>query len=807
MATLTRPRSTEETAPTVLAGVPAPFPVHEIQRSIENPFEGQADGVEDDVQSSQPLQEEMHEGHKEQGLNELLPSISNLQRSCLMTLNNLLESDSDQWRSIVPDRRHSMPNSAGSSSFQQPEASSSSSALQTLVSNLRTRLPDDNMIEIRSSETDTDLLFELRERIGQLSPTLSPRDAALAKSLVTLLSYFDRLSTIQTSTTPQPSGTPSRYVNAPPPIDVFDALTRHLNDVQLDRLASQTPSEVESTILWTQIDRELENVVTMCKERTEGLPRFYQENLPPQYDFDELYDVEALPEYDGTGRLSLDEHKSSTKFAAEDALSRTSTRINDEKMRLDLEGVAMAIDRLYLVAPQLHNQRVELKTAKMERLAELEKARKAATAPRSKKGKEKDVRELESILEMLGKASERTLKDQAVVLDGGMQSRLERAKERDLAKRDAFVEGLLKHSDAGRMHAQDAVLQPKVKDPQAMLTLPEFIREAIPPDSDLLKDPSIMLSLPEFVAQVPPPEPPPEESKKSRHRSLSAPPRSWLRHSKSSLSLSISSSKSGSASKQKNKDCTFDVVYVAENHENLHHVLVFFTVTKQMPGVELTAEVLPPFPEHHSEGGDHLIIRSGLHASLPLMLPARTTPGKKEVRAQSGHFEIKLPTIRPPSSTTDDPDDSSSPLLDATQLSTLNPTSFLCASCSLPLIYSNKVKSYRDLPSEHWEELVEAWMCHADQKLHDQVIKHGKAGFWPQPDQAFVGGSYILFEAAVMAQQNMLAPQNSTVSAYFIHLFVRSVFVSWLFSSLPAGWTIKKTGVGYPPTAGSRCAS
>ena len=54
-------------------------------------------------------------------------------------------------------------------------------------------------------------------------------------------------------------------------------------------------------------------------------------------------------------------------------------------------------------------------------------------------------------------------------------------------------------------------------------------------------------------------------------------------------------------------------------------------------------------------------------------------------------------------------------------------------------------------------------MCHSDQKLHDQVMKHGKAGFWPQPGQAFVGGSYILFEDSVMAQHKLLSPQDDKV--------------------------------------------
>ena len=195
-------------------------------------------------------------------------------------------------------------------------------------------------------------------------------------------------------------------------------------------------------------------------------------------------------------------------------------------------------------------------------------------------------------------------------------------------------------------------------------------------------------------------------------------------------------------------------MYVAENHENLHHILVFFIITGANPGLELQAEVLPPLSDSSSEQGDRLVIKSGPHTSLPLLLPAYTTTGKKEVQAQGTHYEIKLSTIgstSPFSDTNGQP----TPLLDATQLSSINPISFLCASCSLPLIQSSKIRTYRDLPSEHWEELVEAWMCHGDQKLHDQVTKHGKRGFWPSPGQALVGGSYILFEESAMNINNL----------------------------------------------------
>lgn len=221
------------------------------------------------------------------------------------------------------------------------------------------------------------------------------------------------------------------------------------------------------------------------------------------------------------------------------------------------------------------------------------------------------------------------------------------------------------------------------------------------------------------------------------------------------------------------------MAYVAENHENLHHVLVFMSVTGATPGVGLEAEVLPPFPEPHTEGGDRLLIKCGTQSSLPLCLPGRVSPGQKDMKIQSGHYEIKLPTALP-EVTTSSNDVHTSPLLDAWQLLQASPTSFICASCSLPLVSLARINSYRDLPSEHWEELVDAWMCHSDQKLHEQVSKHGRVGFWPESGIALVGGSYILFDMTSIVSQNLSQadqPKVRYVASSFRAHFSRGFWV------------------------------
>ncbi|KAJ7691797.1 HECT-like ubiquitin-conjugating enzyme-binding-domain-containing protein [Mycena rosella] len=762
MATLTRTATQPQKQaldPIITSAVPSPFP-RELLRENSDP-ETRAEAPEVEAGPSRTLP--ASESNSTMVLQELIPSIAYVEKTCLMTLNNLL-SGPTKWDPIVPDRRHSMPSSPATSTNPQTEFQSSS-ALQTLVSNLRNRDPPDEMVEIKGS-TDVALISELQNRVDQMSHTLEPSDAHLAESIVSLLSHFNRLSVLYSVDQGARSMTleDPHYEPPYPPGDLFNTLKRQLSDLQVERQSSQQESvppntppvvAVEKALLWSKIDEELETVVAMCKQRAERI-----EHLPPQYDVAD-YEIETPPQYD-SGSIRSGYDGSTSKHNG----LHSPTLGGNEKMRLDLEAVTMAIDRLYLVAPQLHNQRVELKSSK---LAQMEKARRMGSSVSRGKQKENDTRDLENILELLGKASERTLKDQSVMLDGGMKTRLERARQRDVAKREAFVEQLAGYSDAGRFHGQDAVLQPtRTKNPEAMLTLPEFIREALP-DGVRVEDPKAMLTLPEFVKEMPPPHmlsPPPLPTapasairkKPIRNRSMSAPSMSWLRSSASRSGLRSEIINSNSVPTLSEPEVAFSVTYVAEHHENLQHILVFLTVQGATPGVDLEAEVLPAGGDaDSSSGGDYLVIKSGPHTSLPLCLPGRTTPGKKQIRVQGGHFEIKMPTLptTAPSETT------SAPLLDATQLSTVSPSSFICASCSLPLVQSSKILKYKDLPSDHWEELVDAWMCHTDQKLNEHVMKHGKGGFWPEAGQALVGGSYILFEESSMVK-NHLCPADET---------------------------------------------
>lgn len=195
--------------------------------------------------------------------------------------------------------------------------------------------------------------------------------------------------------------------------------------------------------------------------------------------------------------------------------------------------------------------------------------------------------------------------------------------------------------------------------------------------------------------------------------------------------------------------------YVAEYHENLQHVLAFLTVPGLQAEDDVEAEVVPASSGVMDER-DVLLIKCGPSTSAPLSLPAAVRQGKADVSLVGGqHYQIKLPST--PFSHHGSPATSEFPteFLDATHFQTIAPTSFICSSCSLPLVSAARLGKYRDLPSEHWAELVDAWMCHADQQLHEHVKKGSKDGFWPAEGEALVGGSYVLLREQVVVKSNV----------------------------------------------------
>jgi hypothetical protein len=385
---------------------------------------------------------------------------------------------------------------AQASTSQGMANSDTSSALQIVLNNLRSLAGEEQgMVQLNPvlGENHNALINELQTRVYAIAETLDESDAHLVMSLVSLLGHAGRLAQLQ-----QPGllGQPgdgqhdAAEWHEPHQFSIFDTLDRQVSHLKARRADEEGDLDdgegpaaerrkVQRTLLWDRIDEDLEEVSRLCRLRMMAIDPFsdasveghraMSTSLPPEYDSADFEPPEYRMSYDYPRHLAGEKEKDSLhKLSADKSnhrpLSATSTT-HDEKMRLDFEAVTMAIDRLYLVAPQLHNQRVELKKKKIEEMERASKAVDASTlqknlnglssAGRSRsgssaemgaeglerkrtqaKGKGKqvghdDLSELENILSLIGKASSRRMNDQAVVMSDEMKHRLQIARQRD----------------------------------------------------------------------------------------------------------------------------------------------------------------------------------------------------------------------------------------------------------------------------------------------------------------------------------------------------------------------------------------
>jgi len=377
--------------------------------------------------------------------------------------------------------------------------SDTTSALQTVLGNLRSLAGEQQgMVQLNPVMGDNRnaLVNELQSRVHSVAATLDESDAHLAISLVSLLSHAERLVQLQRpGLLTQPEG--GQYSTAewhePHQTSIFDTLDRQVSHLKARRVdeegdlndgdgAVAARRKVERTLLWDRIDEDLEEVSRLCKLRMMAIDPFndatgqptrtMSPTLPPEYDPADFELPEYRMSYDYPHHLTGEKEKQGRQKLSVERndghrpVSATSAS-HDEKMRLDFEAVTMAIDRLYLVAPQLHNQRVELKKKKVEELERASKAvdpsssqkalngsgidqrsrngsaaeigadgleRRRTQAPHRVKGKQTahDERsELESMLSLIGKASSRRMNDQAVTMSDEMKQKLQIARRED----------------------------------------------------------------------------------------------------------------------------------------------------------------------------------------------------------------------------------------------------------------------------------------------------------------------------------------------------------------------------------------
>jgi len=207
---------------------------------------------------------------------------------------------------------------------------------------------------------------------------------------------------------------------------------------------------------------------------------------------------------------------------------------------------------------------------------------------------------------------------------------------------------------------------------------------------------------------------------------------------------------------------------VAEHQENLGIVSVLVTLPEHSSPPHLSATLARSLNDESATAVDvRLGSQSPVYSiELPVPVSARG-PNALDTRLVDDHLELKATVA----ASWTPPEAVSAPLLDAARLNCMKPVDFICSSCSLPLIRcrdsnSESQPSFSDLPSEYWSELVEAWMCHSEQKLSPNVVKHGNGsaeGIRPSATHVLVGGSYILVDVANVVEASLRVPTTAKV--------------------------------------------
>ncbi|KAH0826560.1 HECT-like ubiquitin-conjugating enzyme-binding-domain-containing protein [Lanmaoa asiatica] len=817
MATLVRCRLDHDSD--LHTNIPTPFPAERL-RELQ-------DDVLDEL-AAEPAAPYQH---------DIQTSVAAVQHSCLMTLANILSVASPSAISAHEDDSEHDP-------YIPLDQVLAETPLSCLVHALRAR--DGHRDHCDQPLAEAALLSQLHELVDASVPSLNRRDAHLAQAIVALLLDFEQLPASLAMTSAHlisqsyssqddenSSGSSSRS-----PYAIITSLQRKLSFLQPSVAPTSgsrpTPAEtIRIALFWARIDEQLDTVVSLCRARASSPPQHditeaspsrlvaqpseshgwdkdcrtsFEDALPPDYDSDyHHYPYERPPSYIAEGHLytSSDDKPTEQKRLAEQyppekVSFRASTSVfpadnemtteRDHSMSsnpLDLDTVTHAIERLYVVTPQLANQRVELRR---EKIMQMEKAKEG-------KGKARTLvdapdPELDKMLELLGRASAREIPDQSVVIDPHRTGREKSAADIEEQRRK-YLEHLVHRTHAGRLHSQDAVpplsrsyssssAGGAVQDTEDDQSSEAQLEGRDSRDGKRASYPTV----PKSSSSLEPP------SERLRNRSLSAPHLAWLRSkdksgtatstkegsrclsrspslvtSKSVRSLSgrlrgVNKSRPPSVGGEGVSHGALDVAYVAEHHETLKHVLLFIAYASSSSpapsGVPL-AEVLPST----SSGtyGDCLFLRLAGTPSPPLALPVPVVPGSKTVLSRSSHWEVKASCYQngvPPKESDD------VALLPASELASLSPLSYTCSSCSLPLV-SAPPTQYRDLPSEHWEELIDAWICHPEGQTLAKTGMHGADGngkgngfgFWPTRDEALVGGSYVLFDAEGIAGGNI----------------------------------------------------
>jgi hypothetical protein len=226
--------------------------------------------------------------------------------------------------------------------------------------------------------------------------------------------------------------------------------------------------------------------------------------------------------------------------------------------------------------------------------------------------------------------------------------------------------------------------------------------------------------------------------------------------------------------------------YIAEHQENLNVVQVMVHGDKMSTYPELFIEADSDLSEEAT------LLSKGAASHVRIRLPVPVQGGQKvPLAAPHFHLEAKLTAA---STRLSEPVSSLNTMITqalcATDLRKIQPKVICCTGCDREIAELPNDCGFKDLPSEHWAEMMEVWMCHSDPGFTAQISAQTKDGFWPSEGIVLVGGSYLLLRDEYTKKHNLVTDSTSvSVPPYPVHnspfLCIYPLLLQYLSLHLP----------------------
>lgn len=183
----------------------------------------------------------------------------------------------------------------------------------------------------------------------------------------------------------------------------------------------------------------------------------------------------------------------------------------------------------------------------------------------------------------------------------------------------------------------------------------------------------------------------------------------------------------GVSGRTENQQPILDFTFIAESQGQIGLI----SLMASLPALHLLSAPLGAAYTWTTEPPFTLRVRSDAsgEVDLSIKLPtevAANQSGTIEYPPSAGdHVGVRLrgPASRPAPTTLSLPRS----YLSAAHLQSHCAEHLACSTCSTPVVNCTAQSTYTALPSEHWEELIDSWMCHGDQLLNASVTR-GKEG-------------------------------------------------------------------------------